>query len=268
MSDSTYPTDNSKHRTVVCPHCSITFIDRSKRHKQKYCSENCWNDFQRQQKNDAKTTYDNAPKLCVSCDKALTLSQFKEGVEHCSCKCANNDKSVVRPKPGPPKQLKQLKFKFGQIFHKRKPGTYSDESYSAFIAGCRKGGKSSANKRQLRSKNEILFAELCQSHFNEVKCNVPMFNGWDADVIVEDVKLAVLWNGPWHYKEMFGNHSLKQVQNRDAIKMREIRKMGYTPYVVEDVSRSYNGAAFVQSEFEKLLSNLASAEVASALTAL
>lgn len=75
-----------------------------------------------------------------------------------------------------------------------------------------------------RSKNEIAFCELCEKYFKNVKHNEQMFNGWDADVIIEDIKVAVLWNGPWHYRQLFEGHNLKQIQNRDRIKIKEIEK--------------------------------------------
>lgn len=49
-----------------------------------------------------------------------------------------------------------------------------------------------------------------------------MFNGWDADIIIPNIKVAVLWNGKWHYEQIKKGHSVKQVQNRDKIKLKEI----------------------------------------------
>jgi len=68
--------------------------------------------------------------------------------------------------------------------------------------------------------------------------NQPIFNGWDADIIIPELKLAILWNGNWHYKEMFGNHSLKQVANRDDIKLKEINKMGWNHISIKDVDKN------------------------------
>lgn len=113
-------------------------------------------------------------------------------------------------------------------------------------------GRKSAAKRVLRSKNEIQFSELCLNHFENVLTNKPIFNGWDADVIIEDVKVAVLWNGKWHYEDGLGcNHSLKQVQNRDRIKLKEIKKSGYTPYIIKDMGRE--NPEFVEKEFKKFM---------------
>lgn len=99
-----------------------------------------------------------------------------------------------------------------------------------------------------RSKNEIYFCNLCEKYFNNVLHNKPIFNGWDADIIIEDIKFAVLWNGKWHYEKIKNNHSVKQVQNRDNIKINEILKCGYEPYIIKDMGK-YN-KKFVNEQFD------------------
>jgi hypothetical protein len=116
----------------------------------------------------------------------------------------------------------------------------------------RKGGLNS--KQGKRSKNEIYFANFCKEKFHKVLVNEPIFNGWDADVIVEDFKIAVLWNGKWHYEKITESHSLKQVQNRDKIKIKEITNFGYKPYVIKDMGKENKD--FVKNEFEKFLKYL------------
>ena len=114
-------------------------------------------------------------------------------------------------------------------------------------------GRKSAEiqKETRRSKNEIYFFELCKNHFNNISHNERIFNGWDADVIIEDYKIAVLWNGPWHYKQICKNHSVKQVQNRDKIKLNEIKKMGYIPYIIKDDGSE--NKKFVEEQFNIFL---------------
>jgi YHS domain-containing protein len=107
-----------------------------------------------------------------------------------------------------------------------------------------------------RSKNEKYFCELCEKHFNNVKHNEPIFNGWDADVIIEDIKVAVLWNGKWHYQKIKEDHSVEQVQNRDKIKIKEIKNCGYTPYIIKDMGKYKK--QFVEDEFNKLIKYIAS----------
>ena len=99
-------------------------------------------------------------------------------------------------------------------------------------------GKRSAAKqfRQRRSKCEIAFYELCQKSFAHVDHNKSVFNGWDADILLPDIKVAVLWNGPWHYKPISKRAcaSLAAIQNRDKIKYHEIKKAGWSLYVIKD----------------------------------
>ncbi len=109
----------------------------------------------------------------------------------------------------------------------------------------------SAQSNNRRSKNEIYFGELCKQKFQNVKFNEPMFNGWDADVIIEDLKLAVLWNGKWHYEKIKEKHSVEQVQNRDRIKQEEIIKSGYRFYIVTDLGRA--NKKFVEEKFKEFL---------------
>lgn len=78
-----------------------------------------------------------------------------------------------------------------------------------------------------------------------------MFNGWDADVILLDYKIAILWNGRWHYEQLSKKHSVKAVQNRDRIKLKEIAAAGYEPYVICDMGK-FNEAKVID-EFNKLV---------------
>lgn len=110
-------------------------------------------------------------------------------------------------------------------------------------------GKMSASSRVKRSKNEIYFYELCKNIFTNVDHNKSIFNNWDADIIIHDLKIAILWNGKWHYEKITKQHSLSQVQNRDIIKMKEIVKYGYTPYIVKDMGK--HKKSFVDEEFIK-----------------
>ena len=115
------------------------------------------------------------------------------------------------------------------------------------------GGRKSAaiQSENKRSRNEIYFCELCEKYFDNVEHNKPKFNGWDADIIIDDIKTAILWNGKWHYEKIAKKHSIEQIQNRDKIKIEEIKKSGYKPYIIKDMGK-YN-PKFVEEEFEKLI---------------
>lgn len=97
------------------------------------------------------------------------------------------------------------------------------------------GGLKGAASRGLRSKDEVSLYNLCYDEFQNVTHNTQIVAGWDADILLHDYKIAILWNGPWHYKQMpFSNHSLKQVQNRDKIKIKEFSNIGWKVLVYED----------------------------------
>lgn len=66
----------------------------------------------------------------------------------------------------------------------------------------------------------------------------------------------MLWNGKWHYEKITKNHSVKQVQNRDKIKIEEIKKAGYIPYIIKDTGK-YNTNKVID-EFNLLLENVLS----------
>ena len=113
-------------------------------------------------------------------------------------------------------------------------------------------GKLSASTQasQRRSQNEILFSDLCASKY-EVKCNTPMFEGWDADVILVNERVAILWNGKWHYEKITAAHSVEQVQNRDRLKIAAIERCGFIPYVIKDLGRF--DPTFVEVRFGELV---------------
>ena len=138
-------------------------------------------------------------------------------------------------------------------YDKRFRKTCSDECERVLLSAA---GKTSASTSVKRSKNEIAFCELCESYFGKenVLHNEPMFSGWDADIIIPVHKIAILWNGPWHYRKITADHSLEQVQNRDRLKIAEITTYGFTPYVIKDLSKANKNK--VLTEFNLLLKYL------------
>lgn len=129
------------------------------------------------------------------------------------------------------------------------------KSHRKYCDPCLKERQSELGKRQAtnrRSKNEILFASMCKEKFSTILENPKMFNGWDADVVIEDLKIAVLWNGQWHYRDKIkSNHSLVQTQNRDKFKAEHIKNAGYKLFVVKDMGKY--SPKFVEEKFEEFL---------------
>lgn len=115
-------------------------------------------------------------------------------------------------------------------------------------------GKKLAAKNLRRSKDEILLYNLCKEHFSVVNHNQIISDGWDADIVIYDIKTVIFWNGPWHYKSMPGlKHSLEQVRNRDRIKENLFKLKGWNVCIFED--RYYTP----QSAFNKLVADSSTA---------
>ncbi len=211
-------------------------------------------------------------KQCPKCNNNFTVTRKinKQGnqIVHpkerkfCSRKCANSHIITKEQKEKtsnsmPNKGKSKYKQKYCKICNKKisynnKSG-YCQKHYNQSShrrKASRIGGIKSASLQYKRSKNEIYFANLCQNYFSKVLCNAIIFNGWDADVIIEDYRIAVLWNGPWHYRKITRRHSVKQVQTRDKIKIDEIIKCGYVPYIIKDDGKC--NKEFVEKQFRLL----------------
>ena len=125
--------------------------------------------------------------------------------------------------------------------------------------GGHKGGIRSATVQNRRSTHEIEFCTLCENHFGKDKVlhNIRMFDDWDADVIIPEYRLAILWDGPWHFRKVTESHKLAQVQQRDRNRIQAIIACNYIPYIIQDnTDRVYN-RNFVQDEFNQLLQFIA-----------
>lgn len=237
-----------KEFTVKCERCGKEFTvnEREKLFPQKekyFCSRSCAN----------SRTHSDETK------EKIGETLIKWNIDN---KIKKNNKNIKKQKK---KQCVKTKYyckNCGKEFEDyRKKRIYCSKSCCAEWRNVNekignKGGLASCKVQSCnrRSKNEIYFSELCKQKFNKVLTNEPMFNGWDADVIVEDIKTAILWNGKWHYEKITKKHSVEQVQNRDKIKIKEIEGRGYKVYIIKDMGKYKK--EFVENEFIKFLLSL------------
>ena len=227
ITPSEFKRSESKH--FFCSHsCSAKFNNRLRElndnTKQKISNglKNFWKNEREKVIN--KESDRLSLKKCIVCGKEFLRENGKTTSRCCSKECSHE------------LEINRLKY-------------LSDEARIAMSLNARKVIEKQCEEK--RSKNEKYFCELCEHHFKDVKHNEAIFNGWDADVIIEDIKYAILWNGVWHYKKITKKHSVRQVQYRDKIKIQEIIKGGYTPYIIKDMGR-YN-KNFVENEFKNFL---------------
>lgn len=197
-----------------CHSCAATFTNKARTHTTKGVKKTC---------------------QCVMCNENIEVS-IHVPIKSAMCnKCKVEKQNKNKNKKIEIKNCLECKNDFSSI-NGRKTCSDACKKISLQRRG-KNGGDKSIFFQNSRSKNEIYFYELCEKKFSNVLNNKKMFNGWDADIILVDLKIAVLWNGVWHYKTITKKHSLLQVQNRDRIKMIEIEKCGFIPYVIKDMGK-------------------------------
>lgn len=277
---------------IICDLCSKPFYVESKRHKYRikksptskfFCSTICRSSFSK------RTSMEVSCNVCNK-KKTIRLSEAKKSKHYfCSSSCAakfsntnrastkNKTKTIVcetcsvtvevplheaRSHCFICKPKYNRRFTAGKLVSCKKCTVmFQRRNLAKYCDVCRKeirsevGRKSAALQATVRrSKNEISFAKLCRDKFLHVEENKPIFDGWDADVIIHDHKLAVLWNGAWHYKPIKKGTSLLQIQNRDKIKLDKIASAGYEAYIIKDMGKE--DTKFVQDQFEILLEKI------------
>lgn len=124
-----------------------------------------------------------------------------------------------------------------------------------------KGGNNSMLTLNRRSKAEIFFSELCIEYFSKpaITCNEQFFidkNGgkWDSDIIIHHLKIAILYNGIFHYKKVYKDQKLDRMIAKDRLKEKIILDNGYTYYIVKDMGKFSKN--FVQDQFNLFIHKL------------
>lgn len=234
-----------------------------------------FSEIKKSYKASVKLNYELNPKLCEFCGKPLSWNERKN--RFCSKTCGNKYRKVSEETKrkisnsllnSNRKKLRICSVCGSQYYYqpgintkkccckecstKLKSLKLTPEVRQKLSDAGKKSAYTQAERR--RSKNEKMFCELCEKQFENVLHNEPLFNGWDADVIIEDIKYAILWNGPWHRRKITKKHSVKQVQNRDSLKLKEILNSGYTPYIIDDNGK-YN-PQFVEEQFNIFINKL------------
>lgn len=260
--------DNLKELPFECYCCKKTFYVKKNRYifeknhperkRLRFCSQKCNNEINNKNLHQELN--------CTSCNKLFkkSNSEFKKsknGNHFCSKSCSAKHNNKLRNVDVIEKQKNTLKKTIENkkdnkidrnclvcnksIKNKRKKQLLCSRSCSSTYNNNKnrdklvKAGLKSCNiqKEKRRSKNEIYFSELCKNEFSNVLINEPIFDGWDSDIVLPDLKIAVLWNGIWHYKKIKKEHSLEQVQCRDRIKIEKIKEKSFTPYIIKDLGK-------------------------------
>lgn len=250
-----------KPREFICKSCHKPFTKEMTDHEfsneknhPKYCSRSCAN--KREITDEIKSKISQAVKKRIEQKKKDIEQKKKDEVKDIQItserKPSKREKICVvckTPFVSNSRGRKTCSDGCKEYFRIHRKDFLSDETIQKLRNAGLKSSSIQAETR--RSKNEIYFYELCENEFKNVTHNENIFNGWDADVLIYDYKVAVLWNGNWHYKPIKKGSSLSQIQNRDKIKVKEIINCGWIPYIIEDKGK-YN-KQFVEDKFKEFI---------------
>ena len=219
---------------VECVTCGVSFnkqVNQIKKSVNNFCSRSC------------AASHRNTNRIVSEETRKKTSQSMKEYIEanpDCNKKYSDDQVEIVNG------IRRVIKYKnciicdqeFKTPFHTK---TCSEECLKIRQT---QAGMASQKSQQRRSKGETLFFKLCSNYFGEkeVLSNAQVFidkngNFWDADIVIPVCKLAVCYNGIWHYQQVGSKHNLKQVQSRDSIKELIIFDNGYIQYIIKDTGK-------------------------------
>lgn len=257
---------NKKTLTAICLCCNNEFI-KKQNIVVKYCSLSCSNIHRAIIKNKKdEDAYNINPNKCKHCNSMILFKNRKN--KFCNTSCAakyNNLKhspesrcaqrtTLIQNWVNDEKIIYQCNVFFNtcvscnNIFTAKllttricSPHCYTELKRVNMLTNNRAqiqgslGGRVTASKRIIRSKDEIKLYEKIKQICPDALSNHIIKDGWDADIVIPSKQIAVMWNGPWHYKNLgIKGHSVKQVQNRDQIKQKLFTQEGYTVLMYED----------------------------------
>lgn len=232
---------------INCPVCDTEFIRNQG--KQKFCSIKCSNVFNASNRINRDDYQDVLNNIRIGTIKSLIRRGFKYDSNGDRVKCETDKVN---------KSLNCLlcNAEFNSFYRGKSKfcskGCAESNRVKSFLNTMKGKGYTTIAKR---SRAEIYLAELISKHFDSVEYNACIFNGWDADIIIHDIKCAISYNGAFHYKKLFPNQKLEQTQNRDKIKDKEIKSFGYSHYIVKDMKNF--SSRFVHNEYNKFMSEVA-----------
>lgn len=108
-----------------------------------------------------------------------------------------------------------------------------------------------------RSKAEILLESRLLATFPQLDLSFndrTILKGLELDVYIQKLKLAIEWNGIFHYKDIKGN-VLEKIQIKDKFKVEKCKELGIELIVIEDLT---SNPKFIDIQIEKIIGVISS----------
>jgi len=131
---------------------------------------------------------------------------------------------------------------------------FCNKSHAAFF-------NSKIRKGCRRSKAEILLFNLLVKEFPTIKF-IPndreMLNGYEVDIAVPEISLGIEWNGIIHFKPIYGQERLNNIQRKDAEKQKIAIENKINLIVIPDFSNNQKYTEKCFSEIREIIKQLIS----------
>jgi len=182
--------------------------------------------------NNAKSK-DNLSCECYACEKSFSITKHavqramipgsKNQAKYCSRKCLYNAtktsvlvtcKNCKKEFRKFPSEIKNTEKRNGNHFCSRSCGVTYNNTHKTH------GNRRSKLETWIEKELSVIFPSL-EIHYNR-KDTIKS----ELDIYIPSIKLAIEINGIFHYKPIFGEDKLKQIQNNDKRKYQACLKEG------------------------------------------
>lgn len=201
---------------------------------------NCKQDFKTDNRNakfcnrDCRFPHRHSIRNCKECNKGFHPKSAK--IEYCSHKCSVGKTRKQRETKLVYLICKQCQKPFTKIAYNHK-----QQPYKFCSRQCSHKGRDIKVVKQ--SQHEKLLYELLVKEFSIltiVHNDRTVFEGLEIDIWIPELKLAIEWNGPVHYKPIYGEQKLLQTQNKDTKKQILAQKLDIRLIVIPQSGRMSN----------------------------
>lgn len=121
---------------------------------------------------------------------------------------------------------------------KRDPSHFKKTKNSFCNSSCAATFNNKLKRKSRRSKIEAKFYDLLVKEFPNLDIlsnDKTMLDGYEVDVAIPELKLAIEWNGIVHFKPIYGQTKLDNVQGRDAEKLKIASNKNINLIVISDL---------------------------------
>jgi hypothetical protein len=171
---------------------------------------------------------------CGHCNKKFNKKTYeiKRVPNHfCSRKCKGLSQALTRIITKCSSCSKTLEVQRHALKKSKSGRSFCDKSCAASF-------NNQLKRKSRRSKCEIMLYEMLKNRFPNVAMmagDKTMLNGYEVDIAIPSLNLAIEWNGIVHFLPIYGKDKLHRVQTNDQKKLSLAAEKGIELIVIPDL---------------------------------